>query len=159
RWIYVWDARTGKVVQTLEQRGGLAGMTFSPDGRRLAGADFGGSRVKVFDWDGEKLAEFRSLAGHRAPVVAVGYSPRRQYLASGDEQVFKLWNAQTLDEIRTVEAPAWQLAFTPDSRTLWTSITTDRERTVHTFTRWILDTREKLPPLSVEVSTVPDCAY
>jgi WD40 repeat protein len=157
--IQVWDARTGKVVQTLGQEGGLAGMSFSPDGRRLAGADFDGKRVKVFAWDGARLAEVRSLEGHRAPVVAVVYSPDGKYLASGDEQVFKLWNAQTLGEIRTVETPAWQLAFTPDSRSLWASITTDRERTVHTFTRWALDTKEKLPPLSVEVSAVPDCAF
>src|SRR5262249_17353798 len=127
--IHVWNAHTGKAVQTLEQRGGLAGMNFSTDGRRLAGADFRGRRVTGFDWDGSKLAEFRSLDGHRSPVVAVAYSPDGKYLASGDEQVCKLWNAQTLDVIRTVETPAWQLAFTPDSQTLWTSITTDRERT------------------------------
>jgi WD40 repeat protein/tRNA A-37 threonylcarbamoyl transferase component Bud32 len=157
--IHVWDGRTGKVVQILGQKGGLAGMNFSPDGQRLAGADFHGMRVKVFAWDGAKLAQVRSLDGHRAPVVAVVYSPDGKYLASGDEQGFKLWNAQSLDEIRTVETPAWQLAFTPDSRTLWAAMTTDRERTVHTFTRWALDTKEKLPPLSVEVAAVPDCAF
>jgi WD40 repeat protein len=158
--IYVWDARSGKAAQTLGGLSrGLAGMCFSPEGRRLAGADFGGNRVKVFDWDGAQLAEKRSLDGHRAPVVAVVYSPDGKYLASGDEQVFKLWNAQTLDEIRTVETPAWQLAFTPDSRSLWAAMTTDRERAVHTFTRWALDTKEKLSPLSVELSVVPDCAF
>jgi WD40 repeat protein/serine/threonine protein kinase len=157
--IYVWDASAGKVVQTLEQVGGFAGMSFSPDGRRIAGADFRGRCVKVFDWDGAKLTEVRSLDGHRAPVVGVAYSSDGKYLASGDEQVFKLWNAQTLDEIWTVKTPAWQLAFGPDSRTLWTAMTTDRERTVHTFSRWVLDTKEKLPPLSVEVSEVPDCAF
>jgi WD40 repeat protein/tRNA A-37 threonylcarbamoyl transferase component Bud32 len=158
--IHVWDARTGKGVQTLGGLSrGLAGMSFSPDGRRLAGADFHGKCVKVFDWDGAKLTEARSLDGHRAPVVAVVYSPDGKYLASGDEQGFKLWNAQTLDEIRTVETPAWQLAFTPDSRTLWASMTTDRLRTVHTFTRWALDGKDNPPPLPVEVAAVPDCAY
>jgi WD40 repeat protein len=91
--------------------------------------------------------------------VGVAYSPDSKYLASGDEQVLKLWDAQTLDEVRTVETPAWQLAFTPDSRSLWAAMTTDRERTVHTFTRWALDAKEKPPPLSVEVSAVPDCAF
>jgi WD40 repeat protein len=157
--IHVWDARTGKVVQTLGQEDGLAEMNFSPDGRHLAGADFHGRCVRIFAWDGAKLAEARSLGGHRAPVVAVVYSPDGKYLASGDEQVFKLWNAQTLDEIGTVETPSWQLAFTPDSRTLFAAMTTDRFRTVHTFTRWALDTREKLPPFSAVVSEVPDCAF
>jgi WD40 repeat protein len=105
--IHVWEARTGKIVQTLEQKGGLAGMSFRPDGQRFAGADFGGSRVKVFDWDGAKLTEVRSLGGHRAPVVTVVYSPDGKYLASGDERMFKLWDAQSLDVIRTVETPAW----------------------------------------------------
>jgi WD40 repeat protein len=134
-------------------------MTFSPDGRHLAGADFAGKRVLVFDWDGAKLTEIRALEGHRAPLVAVAYSPDGKYLASGDEQVFKVWNAQSLDEVRTVEAPAWRLAFTPDGRALWASMTTDRLRTVHTFTRWALDGKEPPHALSVEVSAVPDCAY
>jgi WD40 repeat protein len=116
--IHVWNACTGNVVQTLAQPGGLAEMCFRPDGRHLVGADFGGKCVKVFAWDGAKLTEFRSLHGHRAPVVEVVYSPDGKYLASGDEHVFKLWNAQTLDGVRTVETPAWQLTFTPDSRTL-----------------------------------------
>jgi WD40 repeat protein/tRNA A-37 threonylcarbamoyl transferase component Bud32 len=157
--IHVWEARTGKGVQTLAQPGGLADMNFSPDGRRLAGADFGSRCVKVFAWDGATLADARSLEGHRSPVVAVAYTPDGKYLASGDEQVCKLRDAQTLEIIRTVETPAWQLAFTPDSRTLWTAMTTDRERTVHTFRRWSLDGKELLPPLSVEVSVVPDCTF
>lgn len=158
--IYVWNARTGKRLQTLGTLSrGLAGMSFSPDGHRLAGADFGGNRVEVFAWDGAKLTPVRSLNGHRAPVVAVVYSPDGKYLASGDEQAFKLWSARTLEEIRTVETPAWQLAFTADSRTLWAAMTTDRERLVQTFTRWNADTKGQLPSLSVEVSTVPDVAF
>src|SRR5262249_13589467 len=154
--LFVWDARTGKVSQTLTgQSGGLGGMTFSPDGRRLAVADWHGKRVRVFDWDGEKLAEVRSLDGHRAPVTGVAYSPDGKYLASGDAQVLKLWNAETLEEIRTVETPAQQLAFSPDSRTLVAATTNDLPRTVHTFTRWGLGHQEDLPPLSVEVSAVP----
>jgi WD40 repeat protein/tRNA A-37 threonylcarbamoyl transferase component Bud32 len=157
--IHVWDSRTGKIVQTLEQLGGLAGICFSPDGRRLASADFGRKCVKVFDWDGAKLSEVRVLDGHRAPVVAVAYSPDGKYLASGDERTCKVWNAQSLDKPRTLDTPAWQLAFTPDSRTLWASMTTDRLRTVHTFTRWAVDSLAELPPLSVEVSAVPDCVF
>jgi WD40 repeat protein/tRNA A-37 threonylcarbamoyl transferase component Bud32 len=156
--LHVWEARTGKVIQTLDALAGgvgLSGMSFSPDGRRLAVADWHGKRVKVFGWDGAKLAEVRSLDGHQAPASAVAYSPDGKYLASGDEQEFKLWNAETLDQIRTVQTPAQQLAFTPDSRTVYAAMTTDRERTVHTFTRWALDTQENLPPLSVEVSAVP----
>jgi WD40 repeat protein len=88
----------------------------------------------------------------------VVYSPDGKYLASGDEQVFKIWNAQTLDEICTVETPAQQLAFTPDSRTLWSATTNTLPRRVHTLTRWAVDTQEKLSSLSVEVSAAPEHA-
>jgi WD40 repeat protein/serine/threonine protein kinase len=159
RQIHVWDARTATAVQTVDQPGGLAGLTFSPDGRRLAGAEFYGKRVKVFDWDSEKLTETRSLDGHRAPVVAVAYSSDGKYLASGDEEAFKVWDAQTLDEIRTVRTPAWQLAFAADSHTVLASMTTDRLRTVHTFTRWAVDDKESFSPFSVDVSGMPDCAF
>jgi WD40 repeat protein/tRNA A-37 threonylcarbamoyl transferase component Bud32 len=156
--IHVWDARTGRVLQTLDGHAGgvgLAGMSFHPNGRRLAVAEWDGRCVRVFDWNGEKLAEFRCLEGHRGPVSAVAYSPNGKYLASGDEQQFKLWNAETLDKIDTLQTPAQQLAFTPDSRTLFAAMTTDRERTVHTFSRWDVATREPLPPLSVELSPEP----
>jgi WD40 repeat protein/tRNA A-37 threonylcarbamoyl transferase component Bud32 len=157
--IHVWDARTGKVVQTLDGLvGGLGSMSFSPDGRRLAAAEWDGKRVKVFDWDGHKLTEVRTLDGRGSAFEAVAYSPDGKYLASGDLQGFIVRNAETLAEVRSVETAARQLAFTPDSRTLWAATTNDQARTVHTFTRWSLDTGEKLTPLSVEVAAVPQHA-
>src|SRR5262249_21951788 len=103
--------------------------------------------------------EVRSLSGHKAPVVAVAYSPDGKYPASGDEQVFKMWNAQTLVEARTGGTPAWPMAFAPASQTRWTGMTPDPGRAGHTFNRLALDTTGKLPPVSVDVSVVPDCAF
>src|SRR6185312_7853058 len=82
--IQVWEARTGEQVQALEMDPrGVGPMCVSPDGRRLAVAVFFTWRVKVFDWDGEKLKEVRTLEGHSAPVGGVAYSPDGKYLASG----------------------------------------------------------------------------
>jgi WD40 repeat protein len=157
--LYVWEARTGKEIQILGGlAGGVGGMSFSPDGHQLAVADWHGKRVQIFAWNGEKLTEPRSLDGHRTTVEAVVYSPDGKYLASGDEEGFKLWNATTLEEIRTVETAARQLAFTPDSRTLWAATTNVPVRTAHSFTRWALDGTEKLPRVSVDVSPVPERA-
>jgi WD40 repeat protein len=154
--MHVWEARTSKEVQTLDGLvGSLGGMSFSPDGRRLAAAEWEGKRVKVFDWDGQKLTEVRTLDGRGSAFEAVAYSPDGKYLAGGDQQGFIVWNAATLAEVRSAETAAQQLAFTPDSRTLWAATTNDRVRTVHTFTPWALDTGERLTPLSVEVAPVP----
>jgi WD40 repeat protein/serine/threonine protein kinase len=150
--LHVWDARSGEEVQSVELHpGGVGGLCFSPDGRRLAVALWHGKGVKVFDWDGEKLGAVGARE-HRLPVEGVGYSRDGKFLASGDPSGFKLWNADTLEEVRTVATPAQQLAFAPDSRTLFAAWTTGPGKTVHTFTRWDVVTGEELPPLSVEVS-------
>jgi serine/threonine protein kinase len=133
--LQVWDARSGQELQAVDMRpGGVSTLRFSPDGRRLAVALWHGKGVSVFDWDGEKLGAVRTLA-HRLPVGGLAYSPDGKFLATGDEGGFKLWDAETLEELRTVATPAEQLAFAPDSRTLFAAWTNGQTRAVHTFTR------------------------
>jgi WD40 repeat protein len=156
----VWDARSGQEVQTVELRpGGVPSLCFSPDGRHLAVALWGGQGMKIFDWDGERLGAVQRRE-HRLPVEAVAYSPDGKFLASGDASGFKLWNAETLEEVRTVATPARQLAFAPDSRTLFAALTSvGQPKAVHTFTRWDVVTGEELPSLAVEVSADPAWAH
>jgi WD40 repeat protein/serine/threonine protein kinase len=158
--IHAWDARSGGEVLTQAIRpGGVGSMCFSPDGRHLAVALYHGKQVKVFGWDGEKLAEVQTLMGHRAGAAAVAYSPDGKYLASGDSQRFHLWDANSLEPVRTVETPSQQLAFAPDGRTLLAATTIEPARRVHTVTRWAVDGREVLSPLSVEVTAASSRAY
>jgi serine/threonine protein kinase len=158
--LHVWETQTGKEIQSLPYLpGGCVALCFSPDGRRLAAAHWHAHKVNVFDWDGEKLTEAHTLEGHRAPVGAVVYSPDGQFLASGDRNAFKLWNARNLEEDWTVETPAQELAFAPDGRTLLATTTNDQPRTVHTFTRWDVRERKELPALSVEVCVDPVHAH
>jgi WD40 repeat protein/serine/threonine protein kinase len=158
--LQVWDARSGERVMALKiPPGGVNSMCFSPDGRRLAAAIFSGKKVEVFDWERDKLVPVRSLTGHRAAVASVAYSPDGAYLASGDGTGFKLWDAGSLEEIRTVERPAEQLAFTPDSKVIFAASTTSKYTTIHTFARWAVGTQEDLPALSVAVSNVPNDAW
>jgi WD40 repeat protein/tRNA A-37 threonylcarbamoyl transferase component Bud32 len=158
--LHVWDGHSGQETQTVRiVPGGCGQICFSPDGRRLAAALWNGRMVKVFDWDGERLVESRSLQGHSLPVLAVAYSPDGKYLASGTEKEFKIWKAESLRETCAVETAAQELAFTPDSRTLYASATTSKQRPVHTWTRWDTHTRSELPALSVEVAVEPAFAF
>jgi WD40 repeat protein/serine/threonine protein kinase len=158
--LHVWDARTGAETQTVPiVPAGCARVCFSPDGRRLAAALWYGRSVKVFDWDGARLVESSTLKAHSEEVMTVAYSPDGKYLASGTEKEFKLWEAESLREVRTVPTPGQELAFTPDSRTLYASATLVRQTSVHTWTRWEVATPNELPPLSVELAVEPVHAF
>ena len=150
----------GKKSQTLElPPGGISSMCFSPDGGRLAVANWTGCRVKVFDWAGEKLVEAGTVLDHPWPVAAVAYSPDGKFLLSGDLKGFKLWNAETLKELWAVETDAQQLTFSPDSRTFFAAATTGPAKAVYTFTRWDVAAQQELPPVAVEVSAEPVRAF
>jgi WD40 repeat protein/predicted Ser/Thr protein kinase len=157
--IHVCDARSGELRRKVDVPGkGIASMGFSPDGRRLAVALFFSRQVKVFDWDRDRLAEAYTR-DHPAPVTADGYSPDGKFLASGDRSRLKVWDAQTLAEVFSVETEAEQLAFAPDSRTLYAASTVEEHRAVHTFRRWDVLTRKPLPALPAEVAAEPVRAF
>ena len=48
----MWDAQTGQ--ETFALKGGGGGVTFSPDGHRLAGGNWDGN---VWTWDATPLPE------------------------------------------------------------------------------------------------------
>jgi WD40 repeat protein/serine/threonine protein kinase len=158
--ILVWDCRSGRQDQSLElDPKGTAWLEFSPDGRRFAVALWPGKGVKLYDWAGGKLKEWRSLGSQADPIASVVYSPDGKHLATGNGKEFKLWDAESLQEIRTVQTAAEHLAFTPDGQTLYASATISLDNSVHTFTRWDVATQKELPALSVDVSVEPDRAF
>ena len=157
--VHVWEARSGKHVHSVDLRpNGISSIGISPDGRRVTVTNWQGNQVKVFDWDGEHLTEVRTLS-HNQAVAAAIYSPDGKVLASGDVAGFKLWNAQTLEELHEFKAAAQQLAFAPDSRTLFAASTNGRASSVYTFTRWDATTLNPLPALAVDVSAEPMRAF
>jgi hypothetical protein len=87
----VWDAQTGKEEFILRgAHGSVAGVNWSPDGRRLAGASF---EQTVCVWDAQTGKEAVSLPGHTALIAGVVWSPDGRRLASSSaDGTVRIWD-------------------------------------------------------------------
>jgi WD40 repeat protein/serine/threonine protein kinase len=101
--------------------GGVNGLSYSPDGRRLAVAGYGCTDV----WDlatTRSTAVRRSLAGHTKWVFGVAFSPDGQRLTAGGwDRTIVIRDAATLEVITTIDGHrgyVYGLAFSPDGKTI-----------------------------------------
>jgi len=81
--VRVWDAASGKTLQTLSgHEGAILGVAFSPDGRHIASASTDRS---VCLWEPTTGALVRVLTGHSGRVNCLAFSPDGRWLATGGE--------------------------------------------------------------------------
>lgn len=120
--VRVWDATTGKIVQSLEGVNWVIWeVAFSPNGRHLAACS-AESTVHVWDWmTGEALPVLEPH--HAARVAHVAFSRDGKLLASASwDRTIKVWDAATWKLVHdlhdSTEGAAQCVAFGRDTRRL-----------------------------------------
>ena len=135
-------------------RDGVRGVTWSPDGRRLATAS-NDRTVRI--WDAGNGCELTVLHGHNDWVQAVVWSPdgRRLATASNDRTV-RIWdagNGSELTILRKHTDQVWDVAWSPDGKRLATA---SNDRTVRI---WDADNSSELTVLYGHDDEVWDVAW
>jgi WD40 repeat protein len=118
----IWDAQTGQELLTIKGPGRT--VVFSPDGKRLA------SPNKVWDAaTGQELLSLWNDPGGGGNSRQAAFSPDGRFLATGAFTAnvnfvneVKLWNAQSGEEIRTLQGGGNGVAFSPDSKRLASAV-------------------------------------
>jgi WD40 repeat protein len=102
--VHLWDTGSLEVVDVL--RGhllGVHGVTFSPDGQRLASSSHGDEAIKL--WDVSTRHEVATLTGEGLITDRLQFSPDgRMLLAVNAKGKAQIWRAPPLTEIAAMEA-------------------------------------------------------
>ena len=98
--IKIWDAATGREIQTLEGHyDSVASVAFSADSKLVVSGS-GDSTIKI--WDAATGREIQTLEGHRDWVTSVAFSADSKLVVSGSgDSTIKIWGLATGQEMRT----------------------------------------------------------
>jgi WD40 repeat protein/serine/threonine protein kinase len=107
----------GEELWTLKgHTAGVVGLSYSPDGKRLASADLSG---KLRVWDADLNPEALALKGHERLLAMAFSAGGEQFLTAGSDRTVKVWHAPSGRALRTVPIPEQvdgRGAFSPDGR-------------------------------------------
>ncbi|KAJ5916862.1 hypothetical protein N7504_000877 [Penicillium tannophilum] len=153
--IKLWDAKTGKELQTLNgHHGPVSSIAFSLDSQMMASGSYDGT-IKL--WDAKTGRELQTLEGHSGRVNSVAFSPDSLIVVSGsDDQTIKLWDAKMGKEPQNLKVHSGQvssMAFSLDSQAV-ASGSHDRKIKI-----WDIKTGKELQTLEGHSSCITSMAF
>jgi eukaryotic-like serine/threonine-protein kinase len=122
-WRYLWQLCQSDALATLGQSAdSVQSVAFSPDGRRLAAADWTG-RLTI--WDLASRRPLFELKPGDSALFATAFSPDGRLLAAGGRRhmsdgVVRLWDAMSSRELAQFQTSEWVklISFSPDSKSI-----------------------------------------
>jgi WD40 repeat protein len=118
----LWDVATRQEIARFDGENMDYGpnVDFSPDSQTLA---IGSHQLQLWSTEGRRL--LAKLAGHKAPIMSVRYSPDGKMIATGSmDHSVKLWHVATQREVATLQghtSAVSGLAFSADGTMLASS--------------------------------------
>ncbi len=109
QYVWIWDDRTGELVQKLEASGPLSGLAISPDGSLFVA--LGGLTPVV--WKTDTFERVGELDGHTESVIAGGFIADHLLVTSGRDGAARVWDMATLHPLEVMQNVS-EIAVRPD---------------------------------------------
>ncbi|HEX5748299.1 MAG TPA: pentapeptide repeat-containing protein [Archangium sp.] len=116
--VQMWSLETGEMLGVISNLERLLFLSFSPDGKYLAGV---GQYALVWDLTSPRPQVAFALEGHEGLVLGGVFSPDGKWLATFDDESVRLWDGKTGAAVRPMKGFSHEpscVSFSPDGRWL-----------------------------------------